>query len=138
MTKSKFYFFDVGVSNYLQNVHSIEMKSKQFGDAFEQLVFQEIAAYRDYYSKGSIHYWRSDSGHEVDFIIDEEIAVEVKAKSSVNSQDMKGLKALREERLLKKHIIVSLEARPRIDDGILILPWADFVSDLWSGQLAAD
>jgi hypothetical protein len=43
------------------------------------------------------------------------------------------LRALREEELLKHYVLVSLEARPRVVDGIRILPWQEFLERLWSG-----
>lgn len=50
ISKSKYYFFDIGVANHLQKIGKISLKSKAFGEAFEALIFQELAAYRDYVS----------------------------------------------------------------------------------------
>lgn len=136
LSKSKFYFFDVGVVNQLQRVTGIQAKSKAFGDAFENLIFQELAAYRDYVSKGTLHYWRSESGYEVDFILDEKIAIEVKGKTRLSAEDFKGLKAIQEEQLMKRHVVVCCEAQSRMIDGIDVLPWRDFVNELWNGKLA--
>ena len=135
VTKSKFYFFDVGVANCLQNSGTIELKSKLFGDAFECLIFQELASYRDYISKGSLHYWRSDAGYEVDFILDESIAIEVKGTTRLNGDDFKGIRAIQEEKLMKRHMIVCCEPQARIVEGIHVVPWQQFLTELWSGQL---
>jgi predicted AAA+ superfamily ATPase len=134
ITTSKFYFFDVGVANQLQNAGKIEKKSKLFGDAFEAFIFQELAAYRDYISKGSVHFWRSDKGHEVDFILDEKVAIEVKGKQRLSRDDFKGLTAIQEEKLMKKHIIVCLDSVERVTAGIHVVPWQKFLKNLWSGQ----
>lgn len=75
----------------------------------------------------------STSGFEVDFILGDHTAVEVKAKENVSTQDLKSLRALREEAKLKKYICVCLEKRPRDVDGIDIMPYAGFLSGLWAG-----
>ena len=134
MATSKFYFFDVGVANHLQNAGKIEQKSKLFGDAFESFIFQELASYRDYVSKGTLHFWRSEDRYEVDFILDEKIAIEVKGKSRLSKNDFKGIRAIRDEKLMKPHIIISLDPVPWESDGIQILPWRQFLTDLWSGK----
>lgn len=138
ISASKFYFFDVGVANHLQNAGKIAAKSKMFGDAFEAFIFQELAAYRDYHSKGSLHFWRSDKGHEVDFILDEKIAIEVKGKQRLRRDDFNGLIAMQEEKRMKMHIIVCLEAMERVADGIHIVPWQKFLMKLWSGEYAQE
>jgi len=57
----------------------------------------EIRAYLSYRRrKLPFPYWRSTHGHEVDFLIGEKTAVEVKATSRVVPGDFKGLKALAE------------------------------------------
>jgi len=60
-------------------------------------------------------------------------AIDVKAKQPVGERDLRGLRALKEEALLKHYVVVSLETRPRVVDGIRILPWATFLEQLWGG-----
>jgi predicted AAA+ superfamily ATPase len=78
-------------------------------------------------------YWRSTSDFEVDFILNDRTAIEVKAKTNVSDRDLRGLRALREEGLLKHYLVVSLETTPRRVDGIQILPWQEFLARLWEG-----
>ena len=92
--------------------------------------------YADYRGAGNVSYWRSQSGYEVDFILNDTTAIEVKSSRTVGTQDLKNLKALREEGKLKHYIIVSLEEHPRISEGIRILPWKKFLADLWDGEFA--
>ena len=132
---SKFYFFDVGVANHLQHAGRIEQKTKFFGEALEAFIFQELAAYRDYISRGTIHYWRSEDQYEVDFILDESIAIEVKGTSRLSKEDFKGMRALQAEKAMRLHIIVSNEPVSRDVDGIRVMPWQIFLKDLWSGAL---
>ncbi len=69
---------------------------------------------------------------EVDFCVDEELAIEVKASSNIASGHLKGLKALSEEGIFKRFVVVCQEEHPRIVDGIEILPWKFFFQQLWS------
>ena len=47
---------------------------------------------------------------------------------------LKGLRALGEEKLIKKHVVVSLDSAPRDLDGIEIIPWDKFLVKLWSRE----
>jgi predicted AAA+ superfamily ATPase len=134
ITTSKFYFFDIGVARSLQHRKGLQPRSPEYGDAFESYVFHELRAFMDYNRCGGLHYWRSISGFEVDFIVGETMAVEIKGKENVSSGDLKGLVALKEEKLLKDYIVVSLEDRPRVVDGIQILPWRIFLEKLWGRE----
>jgi hypothetical protein len=72
-------------------------------------------------------------GFEVDFIIADHTAVEVKAKETISSQDVKSLHALAEENKLKRNLCVSLEPRHRNIGRVTVLPWQEFMDELWSG-----
>lgn len=50
-------------------------------------------------------YWRSTSGFEVDFIIDDHTAIEVKAKENLSLNDIKSLRALAEEKKRSKKVL---------------------------------
>jgi predicted AAA+ superfamily ATPase len=131
VSTSKFYFFDIGVARFLQNRRGLKMGSPEFGEAFEAYLYHEIKTYCDYRGDCDIAYWRSTSGFEVDFILNNKTAVEIKAKSNITNHDYKGLRSLKEEALLKNYIIVSLEDTPRRVEDILILPWKMFIENLW-------
>lgn len=134
ITTSKFYFFDVGVARILQHRKGLQARSPEFGDAFEAHMHHEIRAFLDYTGAEGLAYWRSTTQHEVDFVVMDQLAVEMKAKSSVTARDMKGLKALKEESLLKHYVLVCLEEKPRIHEGIHILPWSLFLDQLWARE----
>lgn len=131
ISMSKYYLFDIGIARYLQGRKELSPRTPEYGDAFESYIFQEIKAYCSYRLIDDLHYWRSKSNFEVDFIIDKKIAVEVKAKRIVGTRDLKGLKALMEEDMMEQYIVVSMEAEPRTVDGIEILPWQVFLDHLW-------
>ncbi|MCP9471046.1 MAG: ATP-binding protein [Nitrospira sp.] len=136
LATAKFYFFDVGIVRYLQKRRLLQEGSPEFGEAFEAYVHHELKTYCDYEGVPDLAYWRSTSNFEVDFILNDRTAIEVKAKTNVSERDLRGLYALREERLLKHYIVVSREMTPRRVDGIEVLPWRDFLRRLWEGEFS--
>ena len=130
ISSSKYYFFDVGVVGALQG-RLFRGGTPEFGQALETIVFNELIAYRDYVSREPVAYWRSTSGFEVDFVLGDHTAIEVKAKRNVSNQDLKSLLALADERSFRSLICVCLEPRPRKVGAVSILPCAEFLSALW-------
>lgn len=135
---SKFYLFDVGVTRKMQGLRRIEEGTTEFGRYFENYIAMEIRSWLDYNGiEEGLNYWHTLAGKEVDFIVKGEVAIEVKSTTNVSQKDMKGLKALMEEGLLSKYIVVCREKYPQLlDNGILILPYKDFLEQLWSGSIA--
>jgi uncharacterized protein len=133
LASSKYYFFDVGVVSSLQG-RTFRPGTPEFGEALETYLMHELTSYNDYVSQESLSYWRSTTGFEVDFIIGDHTAIEVKAKENVAAQELKPLRALAEEKQLKRYLCVSLEPRARKIDGISVLPLGDFLEALWSGE----
>ncbi|MEI6437329.1 MAG: ATP-binding protein [Candidatus Omnitrophota bacterium] len=132
VSTSKFYFFDVGLARYLQNRKQIVPGSKEYGECFEAYIFQELKVYSAYKGRGELAYWRSVSGYEVDFIVDDEIAIEVKATANVGAGELKGLKAIRDEQKLKRYVLACCVDTPRVVDGIHIMPWRMALNELWT------
>jgi len=133
LASSKYYFFDVGVVSGLQG-RKFRPGTPEFGEAFETYLMHELISYSDYVSEESLSYWRSTSGFEVDFIIGDHTAVEVKAKENVSATDLKPLRALSEEKKLKRYLCISLEPRKRRFEDIMVLPYKDFLEALWNGE----
>lgn len=133
---SKFYFFDLGVVRFLRRLPRITAAQTEYGEFFEHFIFLELRSWIDYRRpRTPLHYWRSTSGFEVDFLVGETVAVEAKATGLVQPRHLKGLKALREEGSVRRCIIVCLESRPRRLEGIDIIPWEAFLELLWNDQL---
>jgi predicted AAA+ superfamily ATPase len=133
IVSSKYYFFDVGVTGALQGRAAASQAPD--GHAFETFLLHELMSYRDYASGDPISFWRSTSGYEVDFLIGDHTAVEVKAKAHVGPQDLRSLRALGEEKAFKHLLCVSLEPRRRQVGDISILPYGQFLDRLWAGEL---
>lgn len=134
---AKFYFFDVGVANTLRRTGTIERGSDAYGRALEHLVFLELRAWLDYRRRDDpLTYWRSRSQLEVDFVVGDAVAVEVKAKPRVSTRDYRGLLALAEEIPLRRKLVVCHEPRRRREDhGVEIVPVHEFTDALWGGGL---
>jgi predicted AAA+ superfamily ATPase len=133
----KFYFFDVGIANYLLNRKNLVPGTEIFGRPFEHLIIQEIIAYLGYtQSFEKLSYWRTSSGYEVDAIIGEgRIAIEIKSTEEVKTRHLKGLKAFLEDFSQAKTIIVSFDKYPRILNGVEIFPAEQFLKALWNSEI---
>lgn len=134
-TKAKFYLFDIGVVRYLTRRGRVEFKSELFGKAFEHFIALELRAYISYLRiKEPLQYWRSQGQDEVDFVIGQELAIEVKGTDLVQNKHLKGIRALKEEGLIKILGVVSCDENERMtEDGIFIWPYQIFLNKLWSG-----
>ena len=135
----KFYFADVGVVNRLIRRGELTPGSPLYGKAFENWVFHELSAGIEYQEWDlELTCWRLPSGIEVDFVLgDMEVAVEAKASARITRDHLRGLRTLVEEHPgVRRRIVVCLEPRARrTDDGIDILPAADFIRRLGQGAL---
>lgn len=133
----KFYYFDMGIANYLLKRTAIEQGSEVFGKAFEHFIYHEIYTHSSYSELNySINYWRTTSQIEIDFVLgDHEVAIEVKATEQANTRHLKGLKSFADEYNVKKLILVSNDPFPRQLDDIAILPWKVFLDQLWAGEI---
>ncbi len=133
----KYYLIDVGVAGCLTKRNLSEEKGTEFGKAFEHFILMEMVAYRSY--KGydfRINFWRTKSGLEVDYVIgDGETAIEVKGTDNVDVRNLKGLIAFMDTHSPKRGIVVCNEKEKRIHGNIEIMPWHEFLYELWSGNI---
>lgn len=136
ISRSKFFFFDIGVVNALARRGEIRPRSELFGKCFEHFLFLELRAYLGYRRKRlPLQYWRSTSGFEVDCVLGDRLAIEFKSSDEVSERHLRGLKALREEGKVKDYAVVSLVPEPRRVNGIQVFPWKRFLDALWSDEL---
>ena len=134
---AKFYFFDVGVANFLRGIGVLNRNSSEYGIAFEHLIAMELRSYLSYRRlRIELTYWRTHGGVEVDFLVGSAAAVEVKASSRVSDRDLRGLRALADEGSTAARFLVSFdELDRRTSDGIRLLHWRTFLASVWSGVL---
>ena len=133
----RFYYFDVGLANYLMGRHHLRRGSDDYGHAFEHFVMQEIIAYRGYFRRREkISYWHTYNNQEVDAVIgDAKVAIEIKSSEEVKSRHKNGLKAFKEEHPDCRLILVSLDPITRPSGGIELLYINDFLNMLWNGEI---
>lgn len=140
----KFYYFDVAIPNHLLNRRRLQPGTDVYGHTLEHFVVQELRAFLSYtFGEDKVmRYWRTlDNKYEVDVLICDvftknvEVAIEVKSTDHVESADTKGLKAFSDEHSEAKLIILSMEDRPRMLNGIEIWPVTLFLQRLWGGKV---
>lgn len=133
---AKFYFFDTGVAHALAGTAALDRNSNLYGKSFEQFIVMEVKAFLSYNRiKEPMSFWRSLNGQEVDILVGERAAIEVKSSGRVSPRDFKGLKALSEEGVFREFYLVSQD-RVSIRQGeILAMHWGDFLKRLWEGKL---
>lgn len=133
----RFYYFDVGLTNFLLGRNSLKRGTADYGHAFEHYVIQEIIAYKGYSrSREIISYWHTYTHIEVDIIIgDAKVAVEIKSCEEVKTKHKSGLKAFKEEHPDARLILVSLDPITRISDDIELIYVTDFFRMLWDGEV---
>ena len=133
MATAKFYFFDVGVANFLCGFRTLNRNSSEYGIAFEHFIAMELRSYLCYRRlRPELTYWRTHRGAEVDFVVGSSAAIEVKAAARVSDRDLRGLRTLAEEGAVASLYLVSFDQLDRrTDDGIRLLHWRTFLTELW-------
>ncbi len=136
VSRGKFYFFDVGVAHALAGTTGLDDHTSEFGRALEHLVFAELRAWLAYRrDQRPLTFWRTVDGLEVDFVIGDEVAIEVKASKNLAGTDFRGLRAIGEEHAFGRRIMVCREPVRRTVEGIEVIPVREFLTDLWSAGL---
>jgi len=133
----KFYYFDVGLANYLMGRHSIKRGTDDYGHAFEHLIMQELIAYRGYCRRREeISYWHTYNNQEVDAIIgDARVAIEIKSSEQIKSRHKSGLKAFKDEHPDCRLILVSNDPITRKSADIELIYVHEFLRMLWNGEI---
>lgn len=133
----RFYYFDVGLANYLMGRYFLKRGTDDYGHAFEHLVIQEIIAYKGYNDKKEIiSYWRTYDKKEVDVVIgDAKVAIEIKSSEQIKTKHKAGLRAFKEEHPDCRLILVSLEVVTRTSEDIEMIYVLDFFKKLWDGEI---
>lgn len=137
ITRSKYFLFDIGVVSSLTYRGRVEFKSELFSRVFEHFIALELRAFLAYHFMDlPLQYWRSTTHEEVDFIIGNILAIEVKGTDLVSDKHLKGIRTLKEEGLVHTYAVISLDHHERTThDGIHIWPWKIFLEKLWAGAI---
>lgn len=134
--RSKFYFFDIGMVNALNNDFSIETDFEKTEAALKHLVLLELLAYKHYRDPQlKIEFWCDYQGNEIDFLLNDEVAIEVRATKSLNLQHARRLKKFQEKHPAKKAFLVSQDEHLPDWSDIKTYSIKSFLTRLWSAQV---
>jgi len=133
----KFYYFDVGVYNYLMNRTALAPGSPEYGHAFEHFVVQEVRAYLGYrHNEKALSYWHTYNHKEIDMVIGEaEIGIEIKSAEEIQTKHLSNFKEYKEEYPQSRCIVVSRDKLTRRQGDIEIIYILDFLRMLWNGEI---
>jgi predicted AAA+ superfamily ATPase len=130
----KFFLFDAGVYRSLRPKGPLDRPEEIEGHAIEGLVAQHLRAWQAYSGASrELFYWRTRSGVEVDFIVygpDGLRALEVKNSGKVAPEDLRGLRAFRDEYPTCRAFLLYRGKERLMKDGILCLPCESFLRRL--------
>lgn len=137
----KLYWADPGLARAAGNRYG-ELHQEEKGALLEGLVATILRGCGDYFRLfDGFYYWASASGRdtEVDFLLERRgafTAIEVKASGKPTDGHLKGLRACRDLRGLKRRILVYLGERTlKTADGIDVWPFPRFVENLTAERL---
>ncbi len=129
---SRYYFFDMGVANSLGNLFD-KLDPVVRGRRFEQFITTQIIALNSYHRWDlQLHFWRTNTGSEVDLILargDKILAaIEIKSSSRLSPDDTSGLRSFHEENSSVPLYVVSTAERTRdAPNDIRVFPWQTFL-----------
>lgn len=140
----KFYYFDVAIPNHLLHRRTLQPGTDLYGHTLEHFVIQELRAFISYTfgEDKTLSYWHTlDNKYEVDALICDvltnkvEVAIEVKSSNHAVSADTKGLKVFSEEHPNTKLILLTMEDRARMLNGVEVWPVTQFLQSLWGRKI---
>lgn len=134
ITHPKFYYFDVGVYRIIRPKGPLDSAAEEDGASLETLFLQQLSAINDYYNLNyKIHYWRTQSGAEVDFVIYGEhglFAFEIKRKARIISKDLSGLSLFLSDYPEAKCFLLYGGQRRYFDNDIEVIPFEHALKNL--------
>lgn len=130
----KFYFADAGVFRSIRPKGPLDSPEEVGGICFESLVAQHLRAWIAYsQADHTLHFWRTKTGLEVDFVIygeDTFLAMEVKRSRNVFSKDVRPLLAFQEDYPQAK-VCLLYGGKDRLKiGGVPCLPCEEFLRGL--------
>jgi predicted AAA+ superfamily ATPase len=138
VAQPKFYWFDTGVLRAAAGGFDQPLPSDMEGIMLEHLVLRELQSYQHYSgTKGSLAYWATPSGSEVDFVFwrgNRVVAIEVKHGRTYRSEYRKGIVALLGQMKAKSYV-VYLGDRELEVEGTRVLPLVEFLRRLHAGTI---
>ena len=135
----KLYWFDTGVLNAASRAFDQPHPADWNGILLEHLVLHEIRAYLHYRGiKGSLGYWATHGGSEVDFVWwrgNTMVAIEVKSSKRFRREFTAGIRALRDSLSGVKSYVVYRGDEELLVDDVQVLPVESFLRRLHAGDV---
>jgi len=135
----KFYLFDAGVARALAGRLREPLDGLERGFLLETWMLHELrAATASLNAGGQLHYWRTPTGTEVDFIwtrAGRAVGIEVKAASTWRPEYSSALKSLVEQGVLKRAHGVYTGTAERKDGPVRVWPVLSFLRELTKGTI---
>jgi predicted AAA+ superfamily ATPase len=135
----KFYLFDAGVARALAGRLREPLDGLERGFLLETWMLHELrAAIASLNAGGQLHFWRTPTGTEVDFIWTRgrrAVGIEVKAASTWRPEYSSALKSLVEQGVLKRAHGVYTGTAERKDGPVRVWPVLSFLRELTKGTI---
>jgi uncharacterized protein len=134
----KFYWFDAGVLNAAAGGFDQPLPADWQGVLLEHLLLHELRAYQDYAGvKGSLGYWATPSGSEVDFVWwrgGKLVAIEAKHGAQFRREYRKGIEALLSGRKADTYVVYLGDRELQVE-GTRVMPLESFLRRLHRGEV---
>jgi len=141
VARPKFYLFDAGVARALAGRLREPLDGLERGFLLETWVLHELrAAMAALNTGGQLHYWRTPSGTEVDFIWTRggrAVGIEVKSSSTWRPEYSTALKGLVEQGVVKHAHGIYTGTAERKDGPVRVWPVLSFLRELTKGTILA-
>jgi uncharacterized protein len=130
----KFYYFDCGVYRAIRPHGPLDRPHEIDGAALETLVCQNLLAWIDNTGGSArLHFWRTQNGREVDFIVygpDRFLSIEVKSTDRIRPEDLRGIKAFMSDYPEAEPVFLYRGKERIVTDGILCVNVEEYLMAL--------
>jgi uncharacterized protein len=134
----KLYVFDAGVFRSLRPAGPLDRPAEIDGGALEGLVAQHLRAWIEYRGRGDgLHYWRTRSGVEVDFVVygpSGLSAIDVMNQATVRAADVKNLRAFLDDYPEASATLLHRGSERSRYGGVDCVPVGEWLSSLRPGR----
>jgi predicted AAA+ superfamily ATPase len=135
MAMPRFYFFDTGVTRALAQTiyHPVALGTSYYGECFEHLVVAELFRLASYENRGRrLFTLTTQDGFELDLVLQTPgkalMLLEIKSSIQVDERHAKSLLLARKDFPPDTRcFLLSQDEIPREEQGIMYLPWYEFL-----------
>lgn len=137
----KFYLFDNGVTNSINQQLSNPPNPALKGRLFEQFIVLETHRILDYKPSSEINmfFWRTNNGAEVDLIFERHKsligAFEIKSGSEISGADLSGIRSFQEDHPETPCFVIANIDEPYKLGSVMLLPWRTYLARLETDTL---